>query len=139
MKAFHDLSTKAFYAVLLATAALISSMAFSSDIQKMMMRRFHWRDTSFLHWSALQFVPSMYNFSNRIELSPGISSLQVNHFPMRVITFNPKTREQLAVSEGPYRVTLSSHYRSTQLETIYELDRQPPYLIFRYADKSQNK
>lgn len=139
MKSLTDLSTKAFYALLLSVSILIAGMFFSFDIQRMMISRFHWRDTSFLHWSALQFVPSMYNFSNRIELSPGISSLQVNHFPMRAITFNPRTREQLALSDGPYRVTLSSHYRSTQLETIYDLDRQPPYLIFRYADKSQNK
>ena len=125
--------TKAFYALLIGTATLIAAIFFSTELQKLMMARFHWRDSSFARWGVLQFVPSMYNFSNRIEISPGGSSLQVNHFPIRAITFNPKTRQQLVENAGPYRVTLSSRYRETTMTTVYDLEIQSPVLFLNYG------
>jgi hypothetical protein len=125
--------TKAFYALLLSVTILITGIFFSPDLQKMMMNRFHWRDSSFVRWSLLQFVPSMYNFSNRIEITPGASSKQVNHFPIRMITFNTTTRQLLYENGGNYRVTLSSSYHDTNLVTVYDLETQTPHLLLKYG------
>jgi len=125
--------TKAFYALLIGVTLLIGSLSFSSDVQMMMLRRFHWRDSSFVRWSLLQCVPSMYNFGNRIELNPGSTSRQMNHFPLRAITFNPQVRQSLAENSGHYTVTLSSHYRSSTLTTSYDLESQSAKLIFDHG------
>lgn len=137
MPTIKDFSTKAFYGAMLAVVLLIVGMFFSVDIQKMMMRRFHWRDSSFLHWSLLQFVPSMYNFSNHITITPGLPPHQVNHFPLREITFNPYLRQAIAESDESFKVTLTSQYRNTLVVSHYELNVQAPSLIFKYDDTAQ--
>lgn len=143
MKAWE---TKIFYALLGLVAAVLAALPFSPPVQRMIMAKFHWRGPSFAQWGLLQFVPSMYNFSNEIwvtrepvDLSkaadaPPASVLlyrRVNHFPLRMITFRPEVRESFAQSGQHFNVVLQSRYQDASLISVYEMDSYPPALIFK--------
>jgi hypothetical protein len=67
------------------------------------LKEFHLTSDSFMEWSFLHTIPSMYNYSNRIWVSSSpynpdtVSELlalelehegaQINHYPVRVFTF----------------------------------------------------
>lgn len=138
--------TKVFYALLGVVAAVLAAVPFSPAVQRMIMAKFHWRGPSFAQWALLQFVPSMYNFSNEIWVTqdpvdvvtaadtPPASALlyqRVNHFPLRMITFRPEVRESFAQSGQHFNVVLRSRYRDTTLISVYEMDSYPPALIFK--------
>jgi hypothetical protein len=124
-------STKVFYIFLAGMAALLIALPFSPGVRRTLMEKFHWRGESFIRWGVLQFIPSMYNFSNEIQVEPGHLVRQVNHFPLRVITFNPQVRQYLALSGQTFDVTLRSRFQGTTVETFYKLESQPPVLIFK--------
>ncbi len=138
--------TKVFYVLLGVVAAVLAALPFSPPVQRMIMEKFHWRSPSFAQWVLLQFVPSMYNFSNEIWVTqepvdsvkagdaPPASALlyqRVNHFPLRMITFRPEVRESFAQSGQHFNVVLRSRYQDASLVSVYEMDSYPPVLIFK--------
>lgn len=130
--------TKIFFSVIVLVLMFLFALFFSLNIQRLIMAKFHWRAKSFAVWSLLQFIPSMYSFSNEIVVTqtPITQPLElaafdqsqaqlyrrVNHFPLRVITFSPQVREFFAESRQDYYVYLRSRYRGVVLTTVYELE-----------------
>lgn len=118
-----------FFAVLTLVALFLLSMPFSSGVQILLMKKMHLRSDSFLQWSALQFVPSMYNFNNTILIEPEGFTGQINHYPLRVITYRPAVRQSLAESGRDFLLTANSTYQGTALTSRFELRSVPPVLI----------
>ena len=101
-------STKLFYAAF-ALVALIQLSKFIFPSKH--LKQFHLNSSTFIEWAVLQSVPSMYNYSNRIWLSPDyfdpltleeivrgdfdFDGIQMNHYPARVLTFRMDRKEVL--------------------------------------------
>jgi hypothetical protein len=130
--------TKVFFLIIALVFIFLSALLVSPYIQRLIMAKFHWRARSFTAWSLLQFIPSMYSFSNEIVVTQTpitppleLASFQqpsarfyrrVNHFPLRMITFSPQVREFFAESRQDYYVYLRSHYRGVVLNTVYQME-----------------
>lgn len=121
--------TQFFFAFLGVAAALLLIMFFSPRVQIMMMKKMHLRNDSFLQWALLQPVPSMYNFNNTIRIDPDGLVGQMNHFPLRAITYRPMVRKSLAESGRRFFVTVKSTYRGAELVSQFELTSTPPSLV----------
>lgn len=129
--------TNVFFLIIGFVLMFLFALFFSSHIQRLVMAKFHWRAKSFAAWSLLQFIPSMYSFSNEIVITqapidPPFASAsfqqssaqfyrRVNHFPLRMITFHPQAREFFANSRQNYYVYLRSRYRGVILNTVYQM------------------
>ncbi len=139
--------TKLFLSVIGGIVVALVSLLFSPDVERLVMQKFHWRAKSFVAWSILQFVPSMYSFSNEIVVTQEfvdqpldlvsldqLSSpfyFHVNHFPLRLITFTPKAREFFSSSRQSYYVYLRSRYRDVVLDTVYQMNSNGYILSFK--------
>ncbi|MCB9757375.1 MAG: hypothetical protein H6753_02995 [Candidatus Omnitrophica bacterium] len=130
--------TKVFFLIITLVFIFLSALLFSPYVQRLIMAKFHWRAKSFAAWGLLQFIPSMYSFSNEIVVTqtPVSQPLElaffdqsqvqlyrrVNHFPLRMITFSPQVREFFVESRQNYYVYLRSHYRGVVLTTVYQME-----------------
>lgn len=137
LRQFKAWDTKIFFSVIALVLMFLFALFFSLNIQRLIMAKFHWRAKSFAVWSLLQFIPSMYSFSNEIVVTQApitppfeLASFQqpsaqfyrrVNHFPLRMITFSPQVREFFVKSRQNYYVYLRSRYRGVVLTTVYEM------------------
>jgi hypothetical protein len=132
-------------------ATWILLMPIFPAVAKTSMERFHLMTGSFGVWAILQPIPSMYNFANDFEirqLRPGemntllsdpllaspldeahdfgkIHEEYINHFPARVFTFSSHRQPSCERREDLWLVT-RSNYRGQQVETLTELDFEPP-------------
>ncbi len=138
LRQVKDGDTKLFLFVIGFVLMFLFALFFYPNIQRLIMAKFHWRAKSFAVWSFLQFIPSMYSFSNEIVVTQTpiappleLASFQqpsaqfyrrVNHFPLRMITFSPQVREFFVKSRQNYYVYLRSRYRGVVLTTVYELE-----------------
>jgi hypothetical protein len=78
-------------------AMWLVSLLLTSSVPRIALERFHLQTGSFAGWSVQQIVPSMYNFENEFEFQPDrpvspavrefTKTKQLNHFPLRVVTF----------------------------------------------------
>lgn len=99
------------------------------------IKQFHLTVESYPEWFLMQPIPAMYNFGNEIWIGnsphkplPVIVRGKkkkhfhtwVNHYPLRVVTFN-WTRPIIVREKGNKYITLKSHYRGQEVETVYFL------------------
>jgi hypothetical protein len=87
------------------------------------LARFHMR-LPFGAWAALQLVPSMYDFDNRVVVSALPDGavrhrIQLNHHPTRVL-YEVGAWPPLARDTGCFRYQFESAYRSVSMRTDYE-------------------
>jgi hypothetical protein len=121
-------------ALLLGTIAIVAMWIFgillSTSVSRMALERFHLQTGSFPGWSVQQVIPSMYNFENRFEFQPDrpvtstvtefAKTCQLNHFPLRVVTFFD-SRYGLFHEGNGGRLVITSRYRGQQLTTDWRV------------------
>jgi len=132
-----EIPTLLFYLILILTCLFLLNMPFCPWAQDLIMNKFHLKTKSFAKWSALQFIPSMYNFSNEIWMSsePIFKDFDrderyfndiyvhywMNHYPLRYTSFNLHKRKKFFQSGHSYYVYLKSSYQGNKLTSIYHL------------------
>ena len=131
----NNKGTLAFYILILFVYVILIGKAFCPSIQRLFMAQYHLRyDNSkdFPRWAALQFIPSMYNFSNELwysdqrieEMSklsgPGVHHRWINHYPLRFVSFG-LYRELFFAGAREHFIYLRSCYRGECLMTNYRI------------------
>jgi hypothetical protein len=129
--------TLCFYILIAGFWMFLLSANMVTHVQRALMKKMHLKTESFVLWSVLQAVPSMYNFSNELWISadpntlPGFSDnkmthLWVNHYPLREITFT-LYRDQLFLNYNkPLYIYLQSTYRGADEKSAYRLSWDDP-------------
>jgi len=116
------------YAVFAAIFIFLACLPFSAAVQNMQVRKFHFALRPFAVWAADQFVPSMYNFHNRLvisyaplheldaaaELAP-VRIITVNHYPLHLM-YTDRDRQRL-MAEKPLYLYALSNYRGREWMT----------------------
>ncbi len=142
-----DMPSLVLVAVIVMAAMWILSLPLSSAVQETYLRRHHLASADFPRWAIQQTIPSIYNFENKVWISPerlmqfeldqldndesrvvsgflgekrNIESSMVNHFPTRLATFADE-RVQLVRNPNGY-LYLRSRYRGKEIKTTYELE-----------------
>ncbi|GEM_PF-6356545 len=123
-------STSIFYGALFLVFCVLIGVGLCPDIQKTMMRKFHFMPRPFVQWAMLQFVPSMYNFKNdffeslqplpidaRMEDRPEVQHFTVNHYPLRMVYFYYS--RQTFVFPKPVYVYIRTTFRKQEITTSY--------------------
>ena len=135
-------------ALLLGTIGIVTTWLLSiflmTSVSRMALARFHLQTGSFLGWSVQQVVPAMYNFENRFEFQPDrpISSTvvefaktrQLNHFPVRVVTFFD-SRYGLFHDGNGAQLLITSRYRGQQLITDWRVIASKDGLELKLVEK----
>lgn len=130
-------STKAFLFLIGIVSLILLVKNFLPPVQHLFFKQFHLTQKSFLKWAALQYVPSMYNFSNELWYSyEPIGSHEIktlpkatvfhrwyNHYPLRFVTFG-LYRDEFFKEPKEKFITVRSHMRSESLTTHYLLSLQ---------------
>jgi hypothetical protein len=127
----RDRLTLAALIALSVYSAIVVMMPVSARARELAMRRFHAAGWSFAGWAMLQPLPWMYNFENRLTVTPERSdqpqcrarSEFVNHQPYGRF-FTPHDRYWYREC-GPARVRFSSTYRGLTIETGYSIAPAP--------------
>lgn len=133
-----DIPTVSFYSIIMLISFFLISLPFCPWSQQQIMEKFHLRSSSFFKWSALQFVPSMYNFANEFWLTPTPLSkdilekreeapqtsrhMWVNHYPLRLMTFSLTQRRKLFQSKGTHLIYLKSSFRDNTMISAYKIE-----------------
>ena len=133
---FNKSKSTALFCVLMAVIyLLLMAKAVCPYLQNLFMAQFHLRyqdQKDFPKWAALQFIPSMYNFSNEIWYSnrlieggipivdDGILHLWFNHYPLRFVSF-ANYRDLFFAGGREHFIYLRSCYRGQCLNTKYEI------------------
>jgi len=126
---------------ILATAVTALSIVFSTPMKVASLKRFHLGNDNYGIWAAHQFVPSMYNFDNKVAFSNHSSDLAVanehdptfttdtlNHFPARHITFgNLRIKQFGEIDHGTFRMV--SSYRGQRLISTWKIDTRDDVLL----------
>ena len=142
-----DIPSFVLLTAIIGAAIWISLLPLSSVVQEKFLRRFHLASADFPSWAVQQTIPSMYNFENKVWISPerlmqyeidqldndesrivnsnagddrNIESSMVKHFPTRFATFFDR-RTQLKRNPNGY-LYLRSRYRGKEIKTTYELE-----------------
>ena len=123
-------STLTFYTVLvcLMLAQLGKLIKAESLIRQQSLEQ-----ASFVTWSFLQTIPSMYNGSNAIwisefpyndeefnDIAKGLydfDKIQINHYPLRVLTFNDRSS---VMSSATSTIYVRSRFKDHQLVVAYQ-------------------
>ncbi len=93
------------YAVFLAIFIFLACLPFSVAAQTMQVRKFHFALHPFGSWAVGQFIPSMYNFHNRL-----------------VVSYAPLHELDAAQEQAPRRITTVNHYSFHPI--YFDRDRQ---------------
>ena len=142
-----DVPSLVLITVIVTAAAWISALPLSSAVQETFLRRFHLASGDFPLWAIQQTIPSMYNFENKVWISPqqlmqheidqldndesriinlsasdkrNVESSMVNHFPTRMATFAYRRSVLKRIPNGYFY--LRSRYRGKEIKTTYELE-----------------
>ena len=123
-------STITFYTVLLCI--LLAQLGKLVQPESL-IRQQNLEQSSFISWSFLQTIPSMYNGANAFWISEfpyndeefndmvkglyDFDKIQINHYPLRVLTFNDRDN---VMSIAPSMIYVRSSYRGHQLLVAYE-------------------
>lgn len=93
----------------------------------MQVRKLHFTLHPFGAWAACQFVPSMYNFHNRLVISYAplheldaaesapVRTMTVNHYPLHPMYLD--TDRQRLISDQPLHLYALSSYRGREWMT----------------------
>ena len=88
----RDLASGMLLAAITLAAFWIVLLPFSQTVQKTFLARFHLDSSNFSFFSAQQPIPSMYNFENRVWISPKpITQSELNQATRDNKTSNPST------------------------------------------------
>ena len=136
-----DYGTGAFILILILVSVLLFSLRFCPWTQRQIMEKFHLKSPSFARFAVFQFIPSMYNFSNEILITGSlvkggqdalyVAKFQVNHYPLRMISFGSRNRSELIKSGAPRFAFIRSRYNGHTLDSIYALEPQGYKLYVR--------
>ena len=124
-------------AFVLAIVVWVASISFSAKTRELAIRRFQVASPNYLVWAAMAPIPSMYNFENRAQFSNVMHgespfdedheswfSMQLNHFPARVVTFG----EMAPMCFGDQRqgtFEMSTRFQATELISRWEIQQHP--------------
>lgn len=100
------------------------------------LKRFHLASDNYGTWAAHQFVPSMYNFENKIVFSNLATKLEdvdpqdptlikdtLNHFPARHITFGNYRKLHFGEhDQATFRMV--STFRNQRLISTWKIDKR---------------
>jgi hypothetical protein len=133
----RDISTFGLCLVIVLVCIFLISLPVCSWSQKQIMEKFHLKTDNFVRWSLMQFIPSMYSFSNEVWMSiePVFEDFErnerafndiyvhywINHYPLRYASFSLKNRQAYARSGRLYYIYIRSSYRDSALTSIYHL------------------
>jgi len=123
----------------LATAITAISIVFSTPMKVAALKRFHLGTDNYCTWAAHQFIPSMYNFENRIAFSnlPGDLASPDEHddtFTTRHITFGDWRIKQFGeTDQGTFRMV--SSYRGQRLTSTWKIDTRDGVLWVTRIDQ----
>lgn len=133
-------STKVFYGLIFLVLIL---QCYKFFLPKFFLKNQLLANDSFLEWGALQTVPSMYNYSNAIwvsdfpynkqelnDIRDGLydhSKIQVNHYPLRVISFNNSRDKFFPNQPGSFYV--QSSFRGITILRAYQSRLESDELI----------
>ena len=116
------------YAVFAAIFIFLACLPFSVAVQNMQVRKLHFALHPFAAWAADQFVPSMYNFHNRLvisyaplheldaaqELAP-VRTMTVNHYSFHPMYLD--TDRQRLISDQSLHLYALTSYRGREWMT----------------------
>lgn len=139
----RDWSAALLGVAVLATAVVALSILFSNPMKVASLKRFHLGNDDYGTWAVHQFVPSMYNFENKVAFSNLSDDLPtsneqdhtfvtdtVNHFPARRITFGNLRKKQFGeINHGTFRMV--SSYRGQRLISTWKIETQDGVLWVR--------
>ena len=124
-----DIGFRLILALVAAVVVWLVLTPFVPAVASASMHRFHLRSQSFLTW-AVQFpIPTMYNFSNRYQISEVPPDLvdpiiiesdkrYINHFPVRIFTFF-NTRYRYLDAGTDRWLTVDTTYRGQRIESNF--------------------
>lgn len=128
--------TTCFYALLLIVSSVLISKCVSDKIKTVFLNQFHLKQPNFLLFAAVHFIPPMYSFANEFwyshqlidfdlmeknkKTSQSVLYLWINHYPLRIVTFN-LLRPVFFNQEGPQYVYLRSRFMNKTIRSIYQL------------------
>ncbi len=125
-----DWSTGVLLFFLAVVSTVVLTLPFSITSQRMALNRFHFQTPSFTVWAFQQTIPAMYTLENSFdyqsdgEYNNDMNNLlrvhQLNHFPMRVITFFDY-RQCLLRNGADGFLTIRSRYQNQFLETHWRV------------------
>ena len=142
-----DIPSLILFAIIAITGLWIAALPLSAAVQETYLRRFHLASANFPGWAIQQTIPSMYNFENKVWVSPEplmqfeidqleneesrivdspsgemayIESSMVNHFPTRIATFADKRTDLIRNPNG--YLYLRSRYRGKEIKTTYKVE-----------------
>ena len=143
----QTIATKLFYALLIGAAMLLFSKCIFPASTKTFSRQFHLNSSSYTEWALLQTLPAMYNFSNEFWYTPYpydeetmddieagaldeirhdapfsiIEHYYINHYPLRLLTFNLNRRFFAPEDEEILAVYVRSNYQGISTLSAYEV------------------
>ena len=120
-------------------------MLFTTTIPRLALDRFHLQTGSFVGWSLQQIIPPMYNFENEFEfvadrpVSAAVLEYakfdhQMNHFPVRCVTFF-EGRYRLFNEGNGANLKLVSRYRQQRLITNWRVIASDTGLELKLVNK----
>ena len=144
-----DVGTALFYALLIATAAVVIVLPLSESGRQTLVQAHHLRSPEFARWAALQFVPSMYSYGHQVWISEqpltpqqrqsaeplptGATTQWVNHYPTRMMTFGAQ-RAALAHHPRTMHLYLHSQFGPTQVRSHYCIEPKNGQVEMRLLD-----
>jgi len=131
--------TTCFYALLLIISSVLISKCVSDKIKTVFLNQFHLKQPNFSLFAAVHFIPPMYSFANEFWYSHQMLDFEVmeknksttnevlylwvNHYPLRIVTFN-LLRPIYFNQEKPQYIYLRSRFMDKTIRSIYQLQRQ---------------
>lgn len=130
--------TTCFYALLMLVATVLLGKCVSDQVKKVFLKQFHLEQTSFPLFAAVHFIPPMYSFANELWYSHQMLDFEVmernnsttnevlylwvNHYPLRIVTFN-LLRPIYVNQEKPQYIYLRSRFMNLTLRSLYQLQK----------------
>ncbi len=134
------------FVILVAFVATISIL-FSQQMRIASLKRFHLASDNFPAWAAHQFVPSMYNFENKIWFSNLATDLNnvdendatlikdtLNHFPARHITYGHFRQKHFGDHDQAVFKMVST-YRGQRLVSTWKINKRDDTLWVTRIDE----
>ena len=132
----RDWAASLFGIVILVTSVATLSILFSKQMQVAALKRFHLASDNYGVWAIHQFVPSMYNFENKIVFSNLATNLDdvdeqdatlitdtLNHFPARHVTFGDFRKQQFGERDhATFRMV--SSFQNQRLISTWQIDKR---------------
>lgn len=128
--------THTFYALLAFVAIVLFSKFISDKAKVVFLNQFHLKQSSFPLFAAAHFIPPMYNFANEFWYShqlidfaqmenntmpaKNVMHFWVNHYPLRIITFNLLRSFYFTQKDSQY-IYVRSRFMNLTLRSIYRL------------------